>query len=100
MLLLAFLFIVSATSSDVALNVFDTTNAITFEPETTSGDGSLFGYSLALTKDKLYVGAPAHNVQGAVFQCDLDGQIKEQQQGGNITFRQSVNELQVTKLVS
>ena len=74
----AVLFAVSATSS--ALGVVDTNHPITFEPtETTAsnnnnrGRGSLFGYSLALTKTKLYVGAPIHNVQGAVFQCEVDG---------------------------
>ena len=84
LLAVAVLFAVSVTSS--ALGVVDTNHPITFEPtETTAsnnnnrGRGSLFGYSLALTKTKLYVGAPIHNVQGAVFQCEVGGEIKDGQ---------------------
>ena len=71
MLLVALL--VSVTS--VALsNVIDTKHPFEFKPPSDS-EGSLFGYSLALTNKTLYVGAPTHDVQGAVFKCD----IKEQQ---------------------
>ena len=68
-MLLVALLVVSTTS--VALgNIVDTEHPIEFKPPSDS-EGSLFGYSLALTEEKLYVGAPTHDTQGAVFQCDI-----------------------------
>ena len=71
---LAALLVVSATS--VALgNVIDTKHPFEFIPPSNS-EGSLFGYSLALTNKTLYVGAPTHDVQGAVFKCDIKEQLQ------------------------
>ena len=84
-MLLVALLVVSMAS--VALgSIVDTKYPIAFEPESSKNEGSLFGYSLALTKKMLYVGAPAHDVQGAVYQCDMDKvdfEVQERQVQGH-----------------
>ena len=72
-MLLVALLVISAMTAALG-NIVDTKHPIKFKPPSDS-EGSLFGYSLALTNKTLYVGAPTHDVQGAVFKCD----IKEQQ---------------------
>ena len=83
-MLLAALLVVSATTSMALGDIVDTKHPIEFKPPSDS-EGSLFGYSLALTQKKLYVGAPTHDTQGAVFQCDIK---VDNRQGHPNPFRQ------------
>ena len=85
-MLLVALLVVSATSAALG-GIVDTRHPITFKPGTPHSEESLFGYSLALTNKTLYVGAPTHDVQGAVFQCDFkakDQQVLQQHSLGLI----------------
>ena len=54
-----------------AFNI-DQNHPIVFHPRHGDDDG-LFGYSIALNRSTLYVGAPGQARSGAVFQCDFDG---------------------------
>ena len=83
-MLLVALLVVSATSAALG-GIVDTRHPITFKPGTPHSEESLFGYSLALTEEKLYVGAPTHDTQGAVFQCDIK---VDNRQGHPNPFRQ------------
>ena len=60
-----------------AFNI-DTKHPILASRPPTNYENSLFGYSLVIKGQSLYVGAPGHEA-GSVYRCDFDGGSIEQQ---------------------
>lgn len=53
----------------------DTEYPIIVDPKQLDVKGSLFGYSLDLDKQSVFIGAPKHGGGGGLFQCSLDGTL-------------------------